>query len=534
VLVVLKVPATQECGCERSGAVESQVFREDPWDYLHPYAAKLFGPDIQNPNKRAAWCRALFFAGNSLRLWNRAAELKIALLSACALREGQKVFLIAKHGAESGIVEALRSLIGREDLLIVEEVASRALASFSQIHPATGRKLQWDFKYFDSLPDKSLDRVILFGAASHIGNMRECAQQIYRVLRDGGRVIIADAPWGGRDVVTACHLDAHLEGFVARILAGMGMKEEELPQLGPEDWMAVFKPLLGQSRTFSWQGLYAFYGQKGGGQENPFWEFPMSAETVRKFLHEKPSSSPWDFLVDQEIDAFGQEVKESDLQKKWGRAIFFGSNLRWCWMNALSIRQMMYGHLSTKPGDRVLVVGEFLEEIGFLPELRKRVGDTGEIASLDMVAKSRSGREQQWKTGSSANIKEKHQWDYPFADKYPDDYFDLIWFPQGVHHAYSWDEIAPRFLRALKPGGQIMMAECRVPSPEFHRGIEMSGMLQCIVDKIFWAIDMTLKEMPDYSASELTRAFGDSLTDTFYLEWNGFLLFWGYKRREKK
>jgi SAM-dependent methyltransferase len=463
-------------------------------------------------------------------LWNGAAELKIALLSACALREGQKILLVAKHGVESGFVGAVSSLIGQEDHLIVEEIASKASDSFAQIHPATGKKLQWDFGYFDSLPDESFDRVILFGAASHIGNLKACAQQVCRVLRDGGRVIIADAPWGGKDLVTAAHLDAHLEGFVARILAGMGMKEDDLPQVGPEDWAAVFEPLLGRCRGFSWQGLYAFYGQKGEGQEDEFWKFPASPEAVRKFLREKPSSSPWDFLVDQEINDFGQEVEETDLQKKWGRAIFFGSNLRWCWMNALSIRQMMYGHLSAKPGDRVLVAGEFLEEIGFLPELRKRVGETGEIASFDMVAKSRSGREQQWKTGSSEKIKEKHQWDYPFADEYPDDYFDLIWFPQGVHHAYNWKEIAPRFLRTLKPGGQILMAECRVPSPEFYRGIEMSGTLKCIVDKIFWAIDMVPEEMPDYSTSELLQAFGGPLKDTFCLEWKGFLLFWGYKR----
>jgi len=194
----------------------------------------------------------------------------------------------------------------------------------------------------------------------------------------------------------------------------------------------------------------------------------------------------------------------------------------------------MYGHLQAKPGDRVLVVGEFLEELGFLPELRKKIGETGEIVSFDMMEKSRSGREPQWKTGSNAPVPEKHRWDYPFADPYPDQYFDLVWFPQGVHHATSWDRIAQRFLRALKPGGQILMGECRIPPPEFHLGIEVSGMLRCIVDKIFWGMEMTPEEMPDYSTAELTRAFGDSLTDTYSLEWKGFLLFWGTKRREEK
>ena len=508
--------------------MQNQIFREDPWDYLHPYAAKLFGPDIQNRDKRAIWCKAIFCGGNYLCLWNKAVELKIALLSACALSEGQRVILIAKYATESGLARALRSLLGREGHLTVEEIAPKALASFSQIYPATGKRLQWDFKYFNSMPDQSIDRVILFGGASHIGNLSGCIQHIYRVLRSGGRLIIADAPWGGRDLVTAAHLDAHLEGFVARILSGMGVKEEELPQIGPEDLMAASKSLLRHIWAFSWQGLYTFYGQKEG--EDTFWEFPASTEAVRMFLNEKPSESPWDFLVNQEIDALGSEVKEGNLQKNWGRAIFFGSNLRWCWMNARSIMHLMYSNLRAKPGDRVLVIGEFLEELGFLPELRKQIGETGEIAAFDMVEKSRSGRKQQWKTGSSDPITEKHQWDYPFADKYADNYFDLIWFPQGVHHAYSWNKIAPRFLRALKPGGQIMMAECRVPSLEFHHGIQMSGMLKCIVDKIFWAMDTTLGGNARLFYSRNGRAFGDSLTDTFSLEWKGFLLFGGCKK----
>jgi SAM-dependent methyltransferase len=147
-----------------------------------------------------------------------------------------------------------------------------------------------------------------------------------------------------------------------------------------------------------------------------------------------------------------------------------------------------------------------------------------------MVDKSRSGYMQQWELGPGAFVPEKHQWDYPFADKYPDHYFDLIWLPQGVHHAHNWREIAPRLLRVLKPGGQVMMAECRVPSPEFHHGLQISGLLQCIVGKIFWAMDTTLEEMPDYSTAEIARAFGDSLTDIFSLEWKGFLLFWGTKK----
>ena len=74
------------------------------------------------------------------------------------------------------------------------------------------------------------------------------------------------------------------------------------------------------------------------------------------------------------------------------------------------------------------------------------------------------------------------------------------------------------------------MAECRVPAPEFHSGLQMSGLLRHIVEKIFWAMDTTLEEMPDYSPADLARAFGDSVRDIFELDWKGWLLFWAFKK----
>lgn len=508
---------------------KSQTTKKEPWDYILPAHVKMFGPDIRDPDKRSLWCQAFFYGGNTLYLWNKAIELKIALLSACALKKGQQGLLISKYSVESGLTEVLRSVLGEEGHLSVKEILPEALASFSKIHSTTGKGLQWDFSYFNSLRDESLDLVILFGVASHIGNLKDCVQHIHRVLREGGRVVIAETPWGGKDFLAAAHMDAHLEGFITRILSGIGLKEEELPYIGPDDLRAAFEPFLSWNRVFYWQGLYLFYGQKGENKENFSLNFPLPTEDIQIFLTEKASTNPWDFLTSTEIAILGSEVVESNLQKNWGRAIFFASNLVWCWENARILRHLMYSNLRARPGDRVLVIGEVLEGLGFLQELRKRVGETGEIIAFDMVDKSRSGYIQQWEMGPGAVIPEKHHWDYSFADKHPDHYFDLIWLPQGVHHAHRWIEIAPKLIRVLKTGGQVMMAECRVPAPEFHRALQISSLLRCIVDKIFWAMDTTLEEMPDYSAADLALAFGDSLENTFGLEWKGWLLFWGTK-----
>jgi SAM-dependent methyltransferase len=333
--------------------MQKKSIGEDPWDFVLPVHVKMFGSELLSPDKKAIWCKAFFCGGSTLHLWNKAVELKLTLLSACALKGGQRVVLIGKYCAESGLVQALRSLLSQKDLLVVEEIAPQALAAFPQIHPATGKRLQWNFNYFDSLPDESLDRVILFGATSHIGNLEECVRHIYRILRDRGRVIIADAPWGGEDLVTAAHMDAHLEGFVTRILAGMKLKEEELPHIGPEDLTTLFKSVLRWSRAISWQGLYLFYGQKGGSEGNASWDFPLPTEAVQIFLTEKASMNPWHFLTASEIATLGSEVAESKLQKNWGRAIFFASCLAWCWANSKTIKHLMYSNLRVKPGNRV-------------------------------------------------------------------------------------------------------------------------------------------------------------------------------------
>jgi len=92
--------------------MQNQISKKKAWDYVRPAHVEMFGPDIINPEKRARWCQAFLSGGNILSLWNQALELKLTLLSACALKEGQNVMLIGQHADESGIVSALRSLLG--------------------------------------------------------------------------------------------------------------------------------------------------------------------------------------------------------------------------------------------------------------------------------------------------------------------------------------------------------------------------------------------------------------------------------------
>lgn len=497
---------------------QSQTPNRDPWDpyYVQPYYLDTFGKDLGDPEKRAIWCKACFYAGNTLRLWNQAVELKIAFLAACSVQEGQKVALLGKYISESGLAPALQSLLGKSQLEVVD-ISASALTNISQ----TPSKLQWDFHYFDTMPEESLDKVILFGAASHIGNWKDCARQIHRVLKDNGRLIIAEAPLGGKDFVTAVHQEVGHEVQVSRILAGMGIKEEDLPGTGAEELAELFNPFLRWSRSHSWQGLYLFYGQKGGSKGGLSFELPISTEAVQTFLTEKPFATSWDFMTTPELAAFGTVIGDTAKQWNWGRGTFLAGSLRLLADRNKMIIDLMYDNLKAKPGDKVLMIGELFEELGILTQLHQRKGEMGEIAKFDIAEKSRSY------FGKGA----VPLWDYDYADSYPDKYFDVVWIAQGLHHVASWPDLAPKLLRVLKPGGQVMLQECRSRSPEFFTGVNMSGLLRCIAEKIYFGPGRAklTDGVFDVPSKNLNIAFGDSLTDIFTLEWKGWIVFYGFK-----
>ena len=75
--------------------------RSNPWDsILSLDRPKRTGLDPVQLQRRNIWSQAIFCGGTSLSLWNQAVELKVALLSACALNQGQKIMVIGKYADE--------------------------------------------------------------------------------------------------------------------------------------------------------------------------------------------------------------------------------------------------------------------------------------------------------------------------------------------------------------------------------------------------------------------------------------------------
>ena len=495
----------------------SRITVQDPWSpkYVQPYYFEMFGKQIGDPEIRARWCKACFYAGNALRLWNQAVELKIAFLAASCLESGHKTLLLGEHLADSGLEAALRSLAKE---IITVDISSHTLSKLL----ASPASLQWDFDTLDKLPDASIDRIILFDAASHIANWPAFAKQVNRVLRDNGRVIVAEAPLGGKEFFEAFRLDGHLEAHSLRILAGLGIKEADLPKTSAASLEEIFKPYLAWSRAHSWQGMYLFYGQKGQKDSIPSLSFQENTKEVAAFLTERTFRIAWDFMTAAEKAAFDDLVGDPEKQFKWGRGTFLAGSLRLMGDLSSNYIELMYENLKAKPGDKVFILGELFEELGFLTELKRRKGEMAELAATDVSVKARSYA----KTGAIP------QWDYDFADKYPNNYFDIAWIPQGVHHCADWNKFAPKLLRILKPGGQVMMHECRIGGPEWWQGVKMSGFLKCIIEKIYLGPgrNKLSDRQFDVSPEMIAAAFEDSLRDTFSIAGKGWMVYWGYKK----
>mgnify|MGYP001039295552 FL=1 len=517
-------------------------------------------PGVHTAGYWTDWCRAIFYAGTGLLAWNEVPELKAAFLTACALEEGADVFLIGKHTEDSGLEPAIHSILHNWGHMTVKEIGPRANVAVMGLGPVPAPEpgghgpapcpgvpsaavATWDFDYLDSVPDGSLDRVILFQAASHVADWERFAGEVGRVLGKGGRLIIAEAPLGGKEFREALHLDSLYESFILRVLSGLGVTEDQLPSVGPDELAELFRLHLTWSRSFSHQGIYLFYGQKGGvdrygydvGVDDAarceyFMAFPPVNTRVREFLDVRPVRDTWSLLTRDERDLWGATIGDIEAPHLGRCATWGGGSLCWNWRNQRAVTDIMWSNLAVKPGDKVMMISEFPEDLGTLPELQQRVGAQGEIVKIALT------------TSPSA---------HDFADEYPDGHFDVIWMPQGMRHCDDWLRDAPRLLRILRPGGQVMAIECGINRPEMAAARAKSALARVVGDRVFkialpeWLVGPLGPEGPsspgtghrhearfdhDVSADQLREAFGDGLTDVCALEHKGWVLFWGYKR----
>jgi SAM-dependent methyltransferase len=205
---------------------------------------------------------------------------------------------------------------------------------------------------------------------------------------------------------------------------------------------------------------------------------------------------------------------------------------------------LMLDNLKLKQGDKVLIISELLDEMKWIKRLEKRTkfkmkdADTYlyEISQRVRSARIRpkfADKEPQDEGASSVFY-------YAMPDAYPDEYFDVIWVPQGCGHNINWDDFFQRAMRVLKTGGRLVMQEHDIQGPDFWRACEtVSGQFRAIGEKEYLRngalpIEDTtpMKKETVFALNPLKSqwegAAGETLKYTCIFE-KGCTTFWGTK-----
>ena len=197
--------------------------------------------------------------------------------------------------------------------------------------------------------------------------MKESAKQLTRVLKNGGRVIVAEDPVGGREFLDAIHMDTHMEAHTFRMMNGMGMTERDLPIVGVPEMKKAFNRLIGTGSS-AWLGLYTFYGQKGGMVEPYTLPAPTPGSPLVDFLTAKPFKNPFSLMTAKELVVWPL-ITDPNVRFELRIRPLSGGGLHL--IADLNDREggtnsLMLDNLKLKKGDKVLIISELLDEMGFI------------------------------------------------------------------------------------------------------------------------------------------------------------------------
>jgi hypothetical protein len=239
-------------------------------------------------------------------------------------------------------------------------------------------------------------------------------------------------------------------------------------------------------------------------------------------------ADPWSYVQQWDIDAFGPDLLDDDQRRRWARAVFLAGGLPYMWQTlARPIKDIIYGLLELRSGDRIFIVGEGNEPCGWSADMRDIVGSTGIVDAIEIILDGRKAVMEK-RMGRNGKI---GCWKWTYAADIPDETYDCVAVMQSTQHCDKWEETGPEFLRIMKPGRRIVFAEMVLGGPRFMEKIHADVHINQWFDKMFPAGRETIS---NYSGEEIQAAFGDHLDGPQAMEWHGIEMFWGRKPLVKR
>ena len=227
----------------------------------------------------------------------------------------------------------------------------------------------------------------------------------------------------------------------------------------------------------------------------------------------------WDWVIQEDGDRFGRDIFDLDTRRRWCAALFTGG-LPYLWQQVATVpRDLTLDQLELRPGDRVLIVGEAVEAIGFDSLVRERIGPDGELTVRDV--------RDRVLTMLMAGELPRFSYDELTAD-FADEQFDVVFVAQANAHAADWRASGAQLLRVMTSGRQLVIAEISFSST-FLRRAQTDVHLEYWLQKMIEGMGQSWELLVHWDLPDLEAALAPLLDDTTTFEWRGVELLWGRK-----
>jgi len=238
------------------------------------------------------------------------------------------------------------------------------------------------------------------------------------------------------------------------------------------------------------------------------------------------TKTPWDWMGAEEKRLLGDVVAQPEEQARWCKAMVFGT-LPYMWRDKASVvRELVYDKMELSPGHRVLLIGECLGVCGFVDDIRKRIGPSGEIHEVDITNEARGA----YLAGKRGRGGQLATWQWRYTEALPAQSFDSVAVLQATQHTDDWRETGQDLLRVLKPSRPIVLAEITL-SPKLKMKAALDIHIEAWIEKIFSRIGWSFDETPYYSLDDLSAAFAGLVDSPETFEWRGIEVFWGRNKQ---
>jgi SAM-dependent methyltransferase len=233
-----------------------------PWEAMDPAEAERFGAVILDRTEQERWSRAIFLGGLPY-MWRRHEVPRRIALDRLELAAGDTVLVLGEAIAPSGIDVELADRVGADGKVVVIDFIEEARAKYAEgVVGSGGQRATWHYDYADGLEAEHFDAVLVFQGVQHAENWTETGGDLARVLKPGGRIVLAEIAFGP-PFINRVKTDVHIEYLMEKLFSRMGLGTmAEFPYYGPAELLAALDGIFEDLATFDWRGIELLWGRR--------------------------------------------------------------------------------------------------------------------------------------------------------------------------------------------------------------------------------------------------------------------------------